>query len=242
MRLDALKKLWDRLRAGDVDQSFDSDSFTDSELAAGRMILPLLDDLAAAQKAIEELTARTRAVEVVLRLLPAAAIVLDRQGRLLSANVATRALFGGSAVPERVVRSALQALCSGTEMEAPISASTDYSGVELRVVPAEVTEEEDDDPSAPGVVFLVPSGKPAAIDADAISRKFALTPAQMKVLGLVCRGLTNREIAEQLDISVETARKHVAMIFARTGVNKRSALVALAYGARFGISPHTPNG
>jgi len=240
MRLDALKKLWDRLRTGDVEQSFDSDSFTDSELAAGRMILPLLDDLAAAQKAIEELTVRTKAIEVVLRLVPAAAIVLDRQGRLLAANVAARALFDGPAVPERVVRSALQALCSGAEMEAPISASTE--GGELRVVPAEVTEQTDDDPSAPGVVFLVPAGKPPAIDSDAISRKFALTPAQMKVLGLVCRGLTNREIADQLDISVETARKHVAMTFARTGVNKRSALVALAYGARFGISPHTPNG
>src|SRR3954464_11490072 len=111
MRLDALRKLWTRLRAGgDVERNLNSDSFTDSELAVGRMILPLLDDLAAAQKVIEELTKRTRALEVVLRLLPVAAVVVDRQGRLLSANGAAKTLFHGPAMPERVIASAVRTL------------------------------------------------------------------------------------------------------------------------------------
>ena len=56
----------------------------------------------------------------------------------------------------------------------------------------------------------------------------------MRVVEYVCGGMTNREIATELGLSTETVRKHVASVFARTGVNKRSALVALAFGARYG--------
>ena len=232
MRLEALRKLWTRLRAGgDVERNLNSDSFTDSELAVGRMIVPLLDDLAGAQKLIEELTARTRALEVVLRLLPVAALVIDRQGRPLSANESARALFRGPAIPERVVECAARAAITGTETVSPVVEKADGGALSLRLVPADVGD-TDADPSAPAVVFLVPAGRPAPIETAALRRRFELTPAQLKVVEHLCRGLTNREIAEELGLSIETVRKHVATIFDKTGVNTRSAVVALAYGAR----------
>ena len=231
MRLEALRKLWARLReGGDVERNFDSDSFTDSELAAGRMILPLLDDLAAAQKAVEQLTTHTRALEVVLRLLPVGAIVIDRHGRLLSANDSAKALFHGPALPERVVASAAQAARAGSD--GILLENCDGRGLTLRLVPADVGEPAA--PDGPSVVFLVPPDRPSTIDSASLSRRFALTPSQTKVLGHLCRGLTNREIADETGTSVETVRRHVADIFEKTGVNKRSALVALAYGARYG--------
>lgn len=232
MRLDALRKLWTRLRSGgDVERTLNSDSFTDSELAVGRMILPLLDDLAAAQKAIEELTARTRALDVVLRLVPVAALVIDREGRLLIANAPAKALFHGPAIPERIVTSAAQVASRGKEAEAETLRNADGGSLALRLVPADVGEDDD---ASPAVVFLVPTGKPVAIDSAALSRRFTLTPAQMKVMEHLCHGLTNREIARELGLSIETVRKHVATIFDKTGVNTRSAVVALAYGARYG--------
>jgi DNA-binding CsgD family transcriptional regulator len=233
MRLEALRKLWTRLRAGgDVERNLNSDSFTDSELAVGRMILPLLDDLAAAEKAIEQLTAHTRALEVVVRLLPVGAIVVDQRGRLLSANDSAKALFHGPALPERVVASAAQAARAGSE--GMLLQNADGGGLSLRLVPADVSEPAD--PNGPIVIFLVPSDRPSVIDSAALSRRFALTPAQTKVFDLLCCGLTNGEIADDLGLSIETVRKHVATIFDKTGVNKRSALVALAYGARYGQS------
>jgi DNA-binding CsgD family transcriptional regulator len=234
MRLEALRKLWMRLRAGgDAERNLNSDSFTDSELAVGRMIVPLLDDLAGAQKVIEELTARLRALEVVLRLLPVAALVIDHRGRLLSANESAKALFRGPAIPERIVECAARAAVSGTETVSPVVEKADGGALSLRLVPADVGDLPDADPPAPAVVFLVPVGKPAAIGTAALSRRFDLTPAQLKVVEHLCHGLTNREIAQGLGLSVETVRKHVATIFDKTGVNTRSAVVALAYGARY---------
>jgi DNA-binding CsgD family transcriptional regulator len=241
MRLDALRKLWTRLRAGgDVERNLNSDSFTDSELAVGRMILPLLDDLAAAQKVIEELTKRTRALEVVLRLLPVAAIVVDRQGRLLSANGAAKTLFHGPAMPERVIASAVRTLSATGEANGALLQNADGSGLDLRLVPADVGEPVEGDGEAPAVVFLVPTDRPAVVDSAALSRRFALTPAQTKVVALLCCGMTNREIAAELRLSIETVRKHVATIFDKTAVNTRSALVALAYGARYGQTRGAP--
>ena len=222
-----------RLRAGgDIERNLNSDSFTDSELAVGRMIIPLLDDLAGAQKVIEELTTRTRALEVVLRLLPVAALVIDRQGRPLIANDSARALFSGPGIPERIVECAARAAITGTETVSPVVEKADGGALSLRLVPADVGDPPEADPSAPEVVFLVPVGKPAPIETAALSRRFELTPAQLKVVEHLCRGLTNREIAQELGLSIETVRKHVATIFDKTGVNTRSAVVALAYGAR----------
>ena len=48
------------------------------------------------------------------------------------------------------------------------------------------------------------------------------------MLGLVAEGLTNREIAERLVISQNTAIRHVANIFAKLGAGSRAQAVRLA--------------
>ena len=49
------------------------------------------------------------------------------------------------------------------------------------------------------------------------------------VLGLVCVGRTNRQIAAQLFISPETAGLHVSHILAKLGVTTRGEAAALAH-------------
>jgi DNA-binding CsgD family transcriptional regulator len=48
-----------------------------------------------------------------------------------------------------------------------------------------------------------------------------LTPRQAEVLTLVREGLSNREIAERLDISLDGVKFHVSEIISRTGVTTR---------------------
>lgn len=63
-----------------------------------------------------------------------------------------------------------------------------------------------------------------------------LTSRQAQVLALMVRGLSNRDIAEQLDLSEGTVKIHVTAVFKALGVNSRTqALVAVArYGIDFG--------
>ena len=54
-----------------------------------------------------------------------------------------------------------------------------------------------------------------------------LTDRQAEVTRLTARGLSNREIAERLQVSPSTVKRHLENVYQRTGVNSRGALTAL---------------
>lgn len=56
------------------------------------------------------------------------------------------------------------------------------------------------------------------------------TPAEARVVDLLQRGLTNREIAAVLGLSPNTVRNRVASAFARVGATRRAELVYLLRG------------
>lgn len=55
-----------------------------------------------------------------------------------------------------------------------------------------------------------------------------LTRREREVLALICRGLDDKLIARELDVSGNTVRNHVARIYGKIGVNRRNAAVAWA--------------
>ncbi len=63
--------------------------------------------------------------------------------------------------------------------------------------------------------------KPAAELAD-------LTHRECEVLGLICRGRSDEEIASELGLSRNTVRNHTAMIYGKIGVHRRSAAIVWA--------------
>ncbi len=58
-------------------------------------------------------------------------------------------------------------------------------------------------------------------------QRYGLTSREMDVVQLLCRGQTNREISECLEISQATVKTHLIHIFEKLGVETRSAVVAL---------------
>ncbi|MFT3697268.1 MAG: LuxR C-terminal-related transcriptional regulator [Kofleriaceae bacterium] len=67
-----------------------------------------------------------------------------------------------------------------------------------------------------------------------------LTFHQHRVMHLASDGLTNREIAEQLDISPNTVKKHLKTIFAKLDVSTRTELANVR--ARFSVRDPAPFG
>jgi DNA-binding NarL/FixJ family response regulator len=56
-----------------------------------------------------------------------------------------------------------------------------------------------------------------------------LTAREREVMALVAAGLSNQEIAEQLVVSLATARTHVSRVLRKVDARDRAQLVVLAY-------------
>jgi DNA-binding NarL/FixJ family response regulator len=66
-----------------------------------------------------------------------------------------------------------------------------------------------------------------------IGERGGLTPREVEVLQLICRGRSNREIAVELNVSVNTVAVHRANIMNTLGVHKTAELVV--YAIRHGL-------
>lgn len=77
-------------------------------------------------------------------------------------------------------------------------------------------------------------GRPSGGSDDPID---GLPLRQRQVLELICMGLSNKEIARDLDLSVSTVRAHVSALLQKLGVSNRAA--AASYGAAHAVLSST---
>jgi DNA-binding NarL/FixJ family response regulator len=79
---------------------------------------------------------------------------------------------------------------------------------------------------AAGETVLDPAvARPAPLMGERTKR---LTPRELEVLQLICNGLSNREIAAKLEVSINTVAVHRANIMNALGVHKTAELVVYA--------------
>ena len=70
----------------------------------------------------------------------------------------------------------------------------------------------------------------------ALNRLQSLTPQQGNILGLICQGKLNKQIAHELSIAETTVKAHLTAILRKLGVRNRTQAVLIATQARF-VSP-----
>ena len=56
----------------------------------------------------------------------------------------------------------------------------------------------------------------------------SLSVREIEVLGAVARGLSNREVGRELHVSEATVKTHLLHVFAKLGVDDRTAAVTVA--------------
>jgi DNA-binding NarL/FixJ family response regulator len=83
------------------------------------------------------------------------------------------------------------------------------------------------------VEILLLAGQSREDEREARTSIEQLTPREMQVLRALAEGLTNKEIAERLHMSVDTERTHMMNILSKLGVHSR--LQALLFAARYGL-------
>jgi DNA-binding CsgD family transcriptional regulator len=59
----------------------------------------------------------------------------------------------------------------------------------------------------------------------------SLTYSELTVVNLIAQSVTNRDVAEQLHLSLHTVKTHVHNAFAKLGINSRAQLTQLMRGS-----------
>lgn len=86
-----------------------------------------------------------------------------------------------------------------------------------------------------GLVVLTKAAADDALGEDSIVEELSEPPTarEEEVLGLLSRGLSNKQIARELKISEHTVKFHISSLYAKLGVANRAE--AVSQGARHGL-------
>jgi DNA-binding CsgD family transcriptional regulator len=164
-------------------------------------------------------------------------VILDASGEVLELNpVANQVLINtpadASAEPlsSHRVRSALKALLREGETRFTLECDTwavverpDRRPLVIHSVP--LSNGTDEGPHT--MVILIDLDQAPQPNPTALQRMFGLTRAEAKLAVLLARGETLAAVAEELAVSMATARKQLASVFEKTRTNRQADLVML---------------
>ena len=85
----------------------------------------------------------------------------------------------------------------------------------------------------------LPGKKDAGIPAPAPGKRRMLSPQEQRLLPLVAEGLTNREIAQTLNLSEKTVKNYLSKVCTKLHIGRRSQIAAF-YAASFKGAGATP--
>jgi DNA-binding NarL/FixJ family response regulator len=169
-------------------------------------------------RVIAEASSGDEAAELAVRLKPDVAVMdcampgasgLAATRAILAKAPKTRILMLSMHSEETLVRQALEAGACGYVLKNALD--LDLAAAVKRAAAGETVLD-------PAVVRASPL----------VGERSRLTPRELEVLQLICNGLSNRAIAERLDVSVNTVAVHRANIMNTLGVHKAAELVVYA--------------
>ena len=188
--------------------------------------------------AIEEMLARIRVHLANARLTQSARAALDvsgrfllavnRQGRIMWATPQAHKLLsdhlgadGDDLVLPEPLRQWLEAAQRSASKTQPTAALSSNAQLRLHYMGNAGPNE-----------FLLRLAKDTGTDLPAeFSSEFGLTTREREVLSWLSKGKTNRDIAQILGLSPRTVDKHLEQIYAKLGVENRTAAAAIATNA-----------
>ena len=191
--------------------------------------------------AVEEMLARIRVHLANARLTQSARAALDVSGRYLLAVNAAGKLMWATPQAQKLLSDALASESDDVELPDPIpqwleQARKGKAGSKATVM-ATLPGNEPLRLQYMGKLganeFLLRLAKDSGAEAPVeFSSELGLTTREGEVLSWLSKGKTNRDIAQILGLSPRTVDKHLEQIYAKLGVENRTAAAAIAVNAK----------
>lgn len=191
--------------------------------------------------AVEEMLARIRVHLANARLTQSARAALDVSGRfLLAVNRQGRIMWATPQAQRLLADSLVAGMTDELVLPEPLRQWLEQVQKGGRGPKAQATASF---PQNPGIKLhylgnagpnevLLRLAKEAGTDSSAeLASEFGLTTREGEVLSWLSKGKTNRDIAQILGLSPRTVDKHLEQIYAKLGVENRTAAAAIAANA-----------
>lgn len=218
-------------------------NITQSEVEIARLLIPHLRRAVTISNVLDAKTVLAANLSDALDALKVAIILTDAGGRILHSNPTAEAILAVNG-PLRRIDGILSARSARANSEINVAIALASGRTEMKKVGLAVRLDDDDQPmmahilplmaarsrpqdQAVAAVFISATSDEAA-SARAIAATYGLTTAETRVLEEMLSGKTIAELAGQLGVTTATARTHLSHIFAKTGVQRQSALLRLA--------------
>lgn len=80
------------------------------------------------------------------------------------------------------------------------------------------------------IAFITDNAQPIQLNEELLKKTYSLTPAEIRLLGMMGESLTIEEAADRLGLSSHTVRTQLKSIYTKTNVNNRAKLMRLIMG------------
>lgn len=218
-------------------------NITQREIEIGRLLIPHLRRAVTISNVLNAKSVEACNFAEALDALKVAIVLTDAGGLILHSNPAADEILTADG-PLRRMNGILTAQSARADAEISAAIALASGNTEMRDVGLAVRLGDDAQPMVAHVLPLtrnksVRRAEPVAAifitvnsnevaSARAIADGYGLTGAETRVLEEVLSGRTVAELAERLGVTTATARTHLSRIFAKTGVQRQSALLRLA--------------
>jgi len=187
---------------------------------------------------------RARVAGETLAAMGTPALVLDENGKVLSANSLIEAMndyldwraFDRVSLKDpaagRLLRDAIALIKSESGMGVrsfPVRDGRASAMMVAHVIPIRLSA-RDIFVRCAAMLTLTPVAPPQAPPIELIQCLFDLTPAEARVARSLASGRTVEDIAQERRLSVNTVRTHVRGVLDKTGCNRQSEIIAILMG------------
>jgi DNA-binding CsgD family transcriptional regulator/PAS domain-containing protein len=225
-------------------RALEKGAFWQDDVALLNRLLPNLRQGFRAAEALRMAEERARAQATALDVLPIGVAMLSADGVVIFANgmareiFATESLFqiGSNGLGVRLPTGRMRfrdLLVSGNAMPSAdgeiYSLSLAREGHHRPLTLIAMTLAPRNRGSSPeepaALLFIGDPERPTDIDPRRLTRLYGLSRAEARVAVLLAKGLRLEQVAEALDLTYETVRKHVKQIFGKTSTDRQAELV-----------------
>jgi DNA-binding CsgD family transcriptional regulator len=223
--------------------------FTDSEVAVMKRLAPHVVRAAQLAQRLQRAESQAALACSALEHLQAPVLLVAADARIVFANASARKLLtAGRHLKARnqyleapgvadhadlrahIYRAATARRCDYACAGANLCLASAASPISLTIAPLAAARSIVDWPTGNLAMVVADVSARGGDPATRLRRQFGLTAAEARIVQLIGNGVSVKESAERLRVSINTVRTHLQRVFQKTGTRRQAELVRLVLG------------